>query len=379
MKILVIDDEKTVLQGLDKLVRTARPDDAVVCYDDPFAALRYAKQNNVDIVISDVQMPRMNGLELCRELKSVTDAKIIIISGYDDFDYAVSALQLGAVHYILKPIRQQLLLDTLEKTIQQQRMERSERAAALDARRIQLQSLLCKLANGISAAIPEGILRDYRIGLLCLSTPAGDFAPESIIGSAVPGCTLTGYSEYQKNQFVFALSGPQASSPELYGMIQDALNRCAGRVSFAISAFYADESQLPAAVLQAGLQLERVYWKREQAGEAPELVVRVNEILAADCAGATLQRVAEQLGFNAAYFSALFKEKAGVNFKDYLFDYKILRARQLLRGTDMLIGNISVSLGYQNADHFSKAFRERVGVSPSVFRTQCEEERNCSI
>ena len=114
MKILVIDDEKTVLQGLDKLLRTARPDDAVVCYDDPFAALRYAKQNNVDIVISDVQMPRMNGLELCRELKSVTDAKIIIISGYDDFDYAVSALQLGAVHYILKPIRQQLLLDTLE-------------------------------------------------------------------------------------------------------------------------------------------------------------------------------------------------------------------------------------------------------------------------
>ncbi len=79
------------------------------------------------------------------------------------------------MHYILKPIRQQLLLDTLEKTIQQQRMERSERAAALDARRIQLQSLLCKLANGISAAIPEGILRDYRIGLLCISTPAGGF------------------------------------------------------------------------------------------------------------------------------------------------------------------------------------------------------------
>lgn len=97
---------------------------------------------------------------------NTSHAKIIFISGYDNFDYAVSALQLGAVHYILKPIKQQALLDTLEKTIQQQISERKEHDTVLAAQHLRLSNLLCKLANGISASIPEDILQNYRIGLL---------------------------------------------------------------------------------------------------------------------------------------------------------------------------------------------------------------------
>lgn len=379
MNILIADDEKMVLQGLEKLLRAARPDDIVTCFDNPCAALRYAQQHDVDIVISDVQMPQMNGLELCRELQAVTDAKIIIISGYDDFDYAVNALQLGAVHYILKPIKQKDLLDTLEKTIQQQKKERSEHAAALAGRRIQLQNLLCGLANGVSLPIPVGILQNYRIGLLCLAAPKDARSPADLIRSSISGCSLEGLGEYRKNQFVFALMGSSVSSPALYNTLQRALERSAEKISFALSACYPDAAQLPDAVFQAGLQLERVFWKKEPANDTPELVSRVDEILFSDCANATLQHIAAQMGFNATYFSALFKEKTGVNFKDYLFDYKILRARQLLRNTEMLIGDICTVLGYQNADHFSRAFKERVGMSPSAFRAQCELERNQTI
>ena len=77
-------------------------------------ALAYLGQLSVNIVVTDIKMPVMDGLELIRNSReSGYDSKFLILSGYDDFQYAQRALRYGADDYILKPIKEEELLDAL--------------------------------------------------------------------------------------------------------------------------------------------------------------------------------------------------------------------------------------------------------------------------
>lgn len=81
-----------------------------------------------DILITDIRMPFMDGLELCRLVREeLPDIKILILSGYDEFDYAKEAIRLGVTEYLLKPITSAKLLEVLEKIGAQVRHENAER------------------------------------------------------------------------------------------------------------------------------------------------------------------------------------------------------------------------------------------------------------
>ena len=77
-------------------------------------ALEIFQENPTDIVVTDVEMPRMNGLELLREIRKLNSrTRGIILSGYDEFEYARTALRLDVEEYILKPINEDQLRDAL--------------------------------------------------------------------------------------------------------------------------------------------------------------------------------------------------------------------------------------------------------------------------
>lgn len=104
--ILIVDDETTVREGL-KLLLPWQKLGFVIAGDieNGKAALQFLRCNKVDIVITDIRMPVMSGLEL---IKSIHDeglgCKAIILSGYADFDYARQAMKYGVEEYLLKPI-----------------------------------------------------------------------------------------------------------------------------------------------------------------------------------------------------------------------------------------------------------------------------------
>ncbi|MTI58653.1 MAG: response regulator [Firmicutes bacterium] len=82
----------------------------------------------------------------------------------------------------------------------------------------------------------------------------------------------------------------------------------------------------------------------------------------------TLSEVAEIVHFSSDYFSTVFKKEVGINFSEYLINYRLDKAKNLLINTDMTIALISGKVGYTDSRYFSKLFREKIGIKPSEYR-----------
>ncbi|MFC5467952.1 response regulator [Cohnella suwonensis] len=105
-KLLIVDDEALVREAIKEQMDWNRLGfECVGDCEDGLEALEFVKRETPDVVLTDIGMPFMDGLELTRELAAnYPDVKVIILTGYDDFDFAQQALKLQAVDYILKPI-----------------------------------------------------------------------------------------------------------------------------------------------------------------------------------------------------------------------------------------------------------------------------------
>ena len=81
-----------------------------------------------------------------------------------------------------------------------------------------------------------------------------------------------------------------------------------------------------------------------------------------------LEEIAEYVGLNASYFSALFKKESGKTFLSYLTEIRINHAKEFLRTTNDTMGSIAEKVGYTDARYFSQCFEKIVGMKPSLFR-----------
>lgn len=138
--LLVIDDEPLHRRGVSSLVRALRPEFRVFSARDGVEGLEMMDRNRIDIVLTDIRMARMDGLEFIRRLGSrVNESKVIIVSAYSRFDYARQALRLGAFDYLLKPIGRDDMERILEKT--EAALEEEQKRRHTDAQMLQrLQS-----------------------------------------------------------------------------------------------------------------------------------------------------------------------------------------------------------------------------------------------
>ncbi len=125
-RILIADDESIILNGLRKFIDWEEHGIEVVeCVKSGSEALQYIEKNDVDILLTDIRMPAMDGLELIRRVKnSGKNIRFIILSGYDDFEYMKQALKLGIENYLLKPVNRDELSTTLLDVIEKIKAER---------------------------------------------------------------------------------------------------------------------------------------------------------------------------------------------------------------------------------------------------------------
>lgn len=153
-KILFVDDEQSVLDYLplaiswDKLEITE-----LYTASDAQTALKIVKEMIPDVIIADVEMPGMNGLEFCKEVKNENpDIELVILSAFDRFDYAKKAIGMGVEDYLLKPVDEEELwqlmkriVDNLEASGKKERQSHSMELHALEK---ETGAILRKLFTG---------------------------------------------------------------------------------------------------------------------------------------------------------------------------------------------------------------------------------------
>src|SRR5690554_5829293 len=116
LKIIVVDDEELIRKGLVKALSNKTEFQVLGEATNGFEAMELIRRQVPDIVITDVKMPHMNGVELVKELeRSFPEIKKIVISGFGEFDYVRETMRFGALDYLLKPIDDDQLILLLEK------------------------------------------------------------------------------------------------------------------------------------------------------------------------------------------------------------------------------------------------------------------------
>ncbi|MCM3443667.1 response regulator transcription factor [Metabacillus halosaccharovorans] len=115
--VLIVDDEPWVAYGISKLINWENVGFKVIGeVFDGLTALEKIKEESPDVVISDIRMPGLDGLKLLEEIKSLKlNTKVILVSGYSEFEYAQRAIRLAASDYLLKQINKDKLIDSLVK------------------------------------------------------------------------------------------------------------------------------------------------------------------------------------------------------------------------------------------------------------------------
>lgn len=135
-KVLVVEDEKLIRQGIAAMIkRSGIPVEEVIECNNGLSAMDVLSKEQIDVVFTDIRMPKMNGIELVQAMQELDNPPLAVaISGYDDFSYAVEMMRHGVREYILKPVERDKLKSILEKLDNEinHRIEDKEKLDALD-------------------------------------------------------------------------------------------------------------------------------------------------------------------------------------------------------------------------------------------------------
>ena len=154
--ILIVEDEYLIRQGLTKLVNVAAYDMEIIGQaENGRQAWDLIQKQVPDIILTDINMPQLNGIQLASLVRSLSTSAFGLLTGYDDFDYALSAVKLGVDDYLLKPFSRQDIEEMLGKI--KQKLDQEERKR-------QLQDLLTDKFEGNLAQKIQSHLDDSQFG-----------------------------------------------------------------------------------------------------------------------------------------------------------------------------------------------------------------------
>ncbi|WP_337098932.1 response regulator [Paenibacillus sp. YIM B09110] len=153
-RLLIVDDEPIIVEGLSELF--TQSDDPLEVYQafDGLEALAIARKLRIDILLTDIEMPEMNGIELQKEVQRLWPrCKSIFLTGYNEFDYIQSSIRGGAIDYVLKTEGDDSIVASVKKAIR------------IIAEEVTYEGLIESARSSLKLALPA-LRKEYLTGLL---------------------------------------------------------------------------------------------------------------------------------------------------------------------------------------------------------------------
>ena len=395
MVILIADDEPKIRRGLAAHLEALR-DPRISRIDtasNGIETMEKIKALHPDIVLLDLCMPQMSGIQLIEALSLEQDIPcIIIISGYDDFSYAKTALRYGVYDYLVKPLHLEELDSTLRRamsdlTIKREQQKKNEilQRRYESSRNYLLDSLFRKIVRGLVSGkeiplkmkelnIPfpsHGCIIAVQIQLSGVSDSTWemeadlyDYALHNVLEetcAALHQCTC--FVNWDRNCAILFDLRNEDTQPFLDTLKNNLEMVFSCTVHCAIGSVASPE--------EIGRVYKRLIRHDQTSLHIPAVSATIRDVQEhySDFT-LSLQEVADAVGFSPAYLSKSMRLNLGVTFSQYLTDYRMQVAAKFLRDPhcSLKLYEIATQCGFSSQHYFSRAFRKYFGLSPTQYR-----------
>ena len=358
LKVFLAEDEVIVREALrDSIPWKEHGFTFVGEASDGEMALEMVRELKPDIVITDIKMPFMNGLTFSRYVsEELPETKIIIISGYDDFEYARQAVELHVDRFLLKPVTKADMISALENTRRRIEQERAKTASMRQSTPSAPDTLEL---SGFDPMVLGSFIESGR-------AEETDAFVERFFQSLHGAEQSVLFKNYLlvsiRIRVANALQDAGVSGEKLAELVPDFPMNCSGE----------ELKRYMSSVLKQVISL-RDSTLRKAGGDLVEDALRyIHDNYCSD--EVSLNTAARAINVSSNYLSTIFSQKVGESFIEYLTKKRMQRAKQLLRETDMRSGEIALAVGYKDPRYFSYVFKRTQGCTPSEYRNQEMEQ-----
>lgn len=400
-KLMIADDEALERQALSHFIQKSKLEigEILECANG-IDAVKTALLEQPDICILDIKMPGLSGLEAMGQIKAVNkNCKVIFSTAYSYFDYAVKALQAGALDFMVKPVKRETLIQVLNKAVDELDAERNQEAyqsKITDLTYVLEKRILRELINGetdeetlwffdamgikeaygclffvrfqreISEEEKARLSKLLRADLTAAGYTHLLYVHRKSIDCMIFSKTKELTGETEKNgRGIFSYALESMEIPHLLGI--GSWEEDLMQMEFSYLCAKEAVGEYVAAEPREETAAEPV--REEEKKPVPQEVDFIcNYMKEHYSEKITLNSLADSVGFSKYYISRLFKQHMGVTIIDYLIKVRLDQAKELLKAGEYSIKQISFMVGYSDPNYFTWSFKKYLGISPIKYR-----------
>lgn len=358
-KVMIVDDMEVMRRQIKRISLWGEStgfniiDEA----EDGQEALYKLQRQPVDLLITDIKMPRINGMELLQEANENCLATcVVFLSEHSEFNFAKEAIQYGIFDYLVKPVKEEELKTLLQKV--KNYIEEKEKA------QVQLKNLEDKLMEKIDVYYPTGHLNSI-VKYISEGNKKALEAVEVMVedtASALGHDTMRMAIVLQKasNEILMAVK-------EEHGWIEQFVD-----VTFFVDTNLTHYSDIDSMKKKMVEMLETIIFiinrfiiNSDKTPLIKDICIYVVSNIEKDI---NITRISETLFLTKNHIGDVFKQETGMTVGEYITMIKIEKAKQLLTQGFLKNYEISQNLGYKDVEYFGKLFKKNTGFSPMEFR-----------